>query len=94
LLLQFGAGFGNKIACCLADFREPLVRPLVRQNAALNERLGRRPKHLPERWHKQERTEPDRYSSQRIAFEHIFQQSHQRLLWPSRGAKFRPHRNS
>jgi hypothetical protein len=34
LLLKFSAGLGDKIACRLAQFREPLVR----QNAAFNDR--------------------------------------------------------
>jgi hypothetical protein len=54
LLLKFGAGFGDKIARRLSEFREPLVR-----QAAFNDRLGRRPKHLTDRGRQKIRTEPD-----------------------------------
>src|ERR1700730_14702122 len=42
LLLKFRAGFGDKIARRLAELREPLVR----QDAALYDRLDRGPEHL------------------------------------------------
>ena len=55
MLLKFGTGFGDKIARHLSEFGEPLVR----QNAAFNDRLGRRPKHLTDRGRQKIRTEPD-----------------------------------
>jgi hypothetical protein len=67
-----------------AEFREPLVR----HHATFDDRLGRRPEQLTDRWCQQNRTEPYRYSGQRVAFEHIFQQCHRRSLCASGGAMF------
>jgi hypothetical protein len=55
LPLKFGAGFGDKIARRLAEFREPLVR----QDAAFDDRLDRGPEHLADRGCQQIRIEPD-----------------------------------